>query len=265
MIDPDPQINEFLLGSLQDLVLVTTSDGVLRWVSPSCYTILGYRQEEMIGHSAKDFLYAPDLDATRAEMKSSRRGNITTFFECQYVQKDGCPVMLQWSGIWRDEVKLHVFVGRDMTGQQTLTELKEIRRTLNGLVALASPYRNIRHIEIGLSLYSLWAAFVLLHPPSNFAAFPESFWLAKKMADHEQFWGLFAISAAGTKIVGIMLTKLNHYRPGALFRVIGLSMSGVFWTIMGISAVWGNLDTMFGGSGLIFGPLALWFALRVSK
>jgi PAS domain-containing protein len=57
-----------------DLILVTDRQGNFTRVSPSCWAILGYRTEEMIGHSAVKFIHHDDLDPTRSEMRAARRG-----------------------------------------------------------------------------------------------------------------------------------------------------------------------------------------------
>jgi len=62
----------------QDLILVTDTKGSFVQVSPSSMTILGYRPEEMIGHSAVEFIHPEDLDNTRQEMRSARRGRTWT-------------------------------------------------------------------------------------------------------------------------------------------------------------------------------------------
>jgi PAS domain S-box-containing protein len=78
-----------------DLILVTDRHGDFIRVSPSSATLLGYDPEEMIGHSATEFIYTDDLDPTRNEMRLARRGQQTRHFETQYVHKDG---HLGWRG-----------------------------------------------------------------------------------------------------------------------------------------------------------------------
>ena len=81
-------------------------------------TILGYRPEEMIGHSAVEFIHPDDLDSTREEMRSARRGQQMRNFETRYVHKDGQAVTLTWMGTWSEPVRRHFFVGRDLTEKQ---------------------------------------------------------------------------------------------------------------------------------------------------
>jgi PAS domain S-box-containing protein len=99
----------------QDLILVTDTAGNLVQVSPSSMTILGYQPEEMIGHSAVEFIYPDDLDSTRAEMRAARRGLQMRNFETRYVHKDGQAVTLTWMGTWSEPVRRHFFIGRDLT------------------------------------------------------------------------------------------------------------------------------------------------------
>ena len=116
----------------QDLILVTDPKGILVQVSPSSENILGYVPEEMVGHSAIDFIHGDDLDSTREEMRAARRGKLTRNFDSRYVHKDGREVMLSWMGIWSEPVRRHFFVGRDMTDsrrtQETLRESEQLAR-----------------------------------------------------------------------------------------------------------------------------------------
>jgi PAS domain S-box-containing protein len=116
----------------QDLILVTDPKGVLVQVSPSSETILGYVPEEMVGHSAINFIYGEDLDPTREQMRAARRGRQTRNFDSRYVHKDGRIVMLSWMGTWSEPVRRHFFVGRDMTehwrARETLRESEQLAR-----------------------------------------------------------------------------------------------------------------------------------------
>jgi PAS domain S-box-containing protein len=99
----------------QDLILVTDTAGSFVQVSPSSMIILGYRPEEMIGHSAVEFIHPDDLDSTRAEMRAARHGRQMRNFETRYVHKNGEAVTLTWMGTWSEPVRRHFFVGRDLT------------------------------------------------------------------------------------------------------------------------------------------------------
>jgi PAS domain S-box-containing protein len=103
----------------QDLILVTDTTGTFVQVSPSSMAILGIRPEEMIGHSATEFIHPDDLESTRQEMRLARRGYLMRNFETRYIHKDGHAVNLSWMGSWSEPVRRHFFVGRDLTEKQT--------------------------------------------------------------------------------------------------------------------------------------------------
>jgi len=107
----------------QDLILVTDPAGNFVQVSPSAMSILGYRPEDMIGHTAIEFIHPDDLENTRNEMRSARRGRQMRNFETRYVHKDGHPVTLTWMGTWSEPVRRHFFIGRDLTEKQAAEAL----------------------------------------------------------------------------------------------------------------------------------------------
>src|SRR6266567_3120244 len=102
----------------QDLILVTDGFGNFIQVSPSVKDILGFSPDDMIGHSATDFIHPDDLENTRNEMRAARRGQTTRSFEARYYHFDGHEVSLNWMGTWSEPVKRHFFIGRDLTEKQ---------------------------------------------------------------------------------------------------------------------------------------------------
>jgi PAS domain S-box-containing protein len=98
-----------------DLILVTDTAGNFIQVSPSVTAILGYQPSDMIGHSAVEFIHPDDLENTRSEMRSARRGLSKQNFETRYIGKDGIAVALNWTGTWSEPVQRHFFIGRDLT------------------------------------------------------------------------------------------------------------------------------------------------------
>jgi PAS domain S-box-containing protein len=109
---------ERIFETSQDLILVTDTKGTFVQVSPSSTAILGIKPEEMIGHSAVEFIHPDDLESTRIEMRAARRGHLMRNFETRYIHKDGHAVSLFWMGTWSEPVRRHFFVGRDLTEKQ---------------------------------------------------------------------------------------------------------------------------------------------------
>ena len=124
-------------------------------VSPSAAVILGYRPDEMVGHSAAAFLYPDDLDSTRSEMRLARRGRQMRNFQCRYVHRDGRIVPLTWTGVWSEPDQQHFFIGRDMTEHVNLErQLRQAQKMeaigqLTG--GIAHDFNNILTVIIGMA------------------------------------------------------------------------------------------------------------------
>jgi PAS domain S-box-containing protein len=148
-------INQRIFDTSLDLILVVDRRGFFLRVSPSSLAILGYRPEEMIGRSAKDFVHPDDLESTRSNMKLARRGGLTRNFECRYIHKTGRPVMLAWKGVWSEPDEQYFFIGRDMTerialeGQLRHSQKMEAIGQLTG--GVAHDFNNILTVIIGMN------------------------------------------------------------------------------------------------------------------
>jgi PAS domain S-box-containing protein len=146
-------INQRIFETSLDLILVVDRRGTLLRVSPSALTILGYDPSEMIGHTAKEFLYPPDLDNTRNEMRLGRRGRLMRNFECRYVHKGGRVVPLSWMGVWSEPEQQHFFIGRDISDREVVAErLRQAQRMdaigqLTG--GMAHDFNNLLGVVIG--------------------------------------------------------------------------------------------------------------------
>jgi PAS domain S-box-containing protein len=121
-----------LVETSLDLILVTDRGGKFIEVSPSAMAILGYRPDEMTGHTGSLFIHPDDLERARSEMRQARRSGTTRNFDCRYVHKNGRAVTLNWSGVWLKGEGTHFFIGRDVT------EAKRIERLKNEFIATVS-------------------------------------------------------------------------------------------------------------------------------
>jgi PAS domain S-box-containing protein len=146
-------INQRLFETSLDLIYVVDRQGTLVRVSPSAVAILGYDPSEMLGRSAKDFLYPPDLENTRNEMRQARRGRARRNFECRYIHKNGRIVPLAWAGIWSEPEQQFFFIGRDVSDREaTEQRLREAQRMdavgqLSG--GMAHDFNNLLGVIIG--------------------------------------------------------------------------------------------------------------------
>jgi len=121
-----PEERRRLFETSLDLILITDRYGNSSG-SAKLLAILGYSPDEMIGHSAVDFICPDDLEATRKEMRLARGGRQTRNFESRYIHKQGRIVTLAWSGVCQSQSKKHFFFGRDMTERKEAEEkLKQL-------------------------------------------------------------------------------------------------------------------------------------------
>jgi PAS domain S-box-containing protein len=118
----------------QDLILILDSRGKVVQVSPSCESILGYRPDEVIGHSGAEFIHPDDMETWHAEMRAERRGDRPSMSDTRIFHKDGHAVTLSWLGTWSEPAKRYFFVGRDMTesrlAQENLRESEHLARNI---------------------------------------------------------------------------------------------------------------------------------------
>jgi len=113
----------------QDVILVTDGYGKLLQASPSATATLGYQPTEMVDRLGSDFIYPPDLDATRTEMAAARQGRAVRNFRCRYVHRDGRVVPLVWMAAWSEQDRCHFFFGRDMTDhERTEQQLRQAQK-----------------------------------------------------------------------------------------------------------------------------------------
>jgi PAS domain S-box-containing protein len=215
-----------------DLILVTDRHGTFVRVSQSVVPLLGYEPEEMVGHSASEFIHPEDLEPTRNEMRLARRGRQTRSFETRYIHKDGRVVTLAWTGAWSEPAQQHLFMGRDTTEQKLADAKLHEQKVLldaalqnmshglcmfdaNGRIVLFNEgYRAMMGLPAellqGLSLLDL---FKHRRTTGDFVGDPEEFF-ANVMADvHAGKWD----------------TKIMESQNGRTLRVADRPMAGGGW------------------------------------
>jgi hypothetical protein len=116
---------------------------------------------------------------------------------------------------------------------------------------------DIRVIEFTHALLALWCAKCLFYPPDNFQANPRSFYLLQTFSGREQFWGWLVGCAGILELIGIgLLFSFDGVAVlGWTLRVIGLSVTSMFFAMLGVSWTVGNWDN-------IAGPFILFSGIR---
>ncbi len=97
-----------------------TENGKFIKINPSCYKILGYTQEELLGRDYKDFIISEDIDKT-IKIEDSLDKNIECFnFVNRYRHKNGSTVFLSWSAKFDKHSQKLFSVATDVTEEHSL-------------------------------------------------------------------------------------------------------------------------------------------------
>lgn len=118
-------------------------------------------------------------------------------------------------------------------------------------------------VELIVTISSVWAAWKMLSGPSNYAFCPNDYALLVHFQLREQGAGFFAAIAALLMTIGLSGTLLGSCLScSTWFRCIGLAMGGVFWTVLGVSFVFGNPDSVAGVPFILMGISSWWTLIR---
>lgn len=118
-------------------------------------------------------------------------------------------------------------------------------------------------VELIVTVCSVWAAWKMLTGPSNYSLCPHDYALLVHFQVREQGAGFFAAISAVMMTLGLSGSWL-HFCPlcSTWFRCVGLAMGGVFWTVLGVSFLVGNPDSVAGVPFALMGISAWWTLIR---
>ncbi len=111
-----------LFETSADMIVVTDRERVVRRISHSCETILGYRPDEVVGSYSGAFICAADLETLRLEMELSIQGEAIRNFQTHFVHKSGHFISLALTGVWSEQAQRFFLIGRDMSEREAAEE-----------------------------------------------------------------------------------------------------------------------------------------------
>lgn len=199
-----------------ELFCVVGADGRFERVNPAWTRVLGWREDELIGHSPYEFVHSADLDATRnVASVDAADGRRIQAIENRYRHRDGSVRWLHWSGY---ELEGRWYgIARDVTATHTshdaLRASEQRSRAIvaalrEGILVVEADGRirecNDRFAEmVGLRVDEI----VGLRPP-----FP---WWTEEQ--HEE---LAKAQTAGLGTDGVTVEFTFRHRAGRRFRVL---------------------------------------------
>ncbi|WP_053955492.1 PAS domain-containing sensor histidine kinase [Inediibacterium massiliense] len=102
-----------ITNSMCDMISQVNAQGMIEYVSPSCMSISGYKEEELIGKSIFDFVHPKDLDRVLSISQKAIEEHIETRVECRYLHADG-------HYIWIEEVGRPCYDGNEKNIYSTI-------------------------------------------------------------------------------------------------------------------------------------------------
>jgi PAS domain S-box-containing protein len=84
-----------LAENSSDVIIRTSSDGAVGYVSPSCRSVLGYETEEMVGHADSRGIHPDDLTVVRGALASMTASEKIATCEFRARRKDGSYVWVE--------------------------------------------------------------------------------------------------------------------------------------------------------------------------
>ena len=108
-----------LWNASPDLLIVATPEGVYTRANPAWLTILGYREDEVVGRAATDFLHPNDVQATERALAIAQVGELPPYI-CRFRQKDGDYRWISWAAA-PDRGEIFA-IGRDLTAAREADE-----------------------------------------------------------------------------------------------------------------------------------------------
>lgn len=99
-----------------DVMLVASFEATITAINPAWTTVLGWKEDELIGRSFLDLIHPDDYRATMDEVAKLGQGATTFSFENRYACKDGAYRTISWTAV-PDHSFIHA-VGRDVTEER---------------------------------------------------------------------------------------------------------------------------------------------------
>jgi PAS domain S-box-containing protein len=131
----------------QDLLVVCDFEGAITAVNPAVTRILGWEEQEFLGHNILAFIHPDDMERSRSQLERLSDGQPMQGFENRLRATSGGYRTIAWAGV-SDAGRIHA-IGRDMTEERaarrererswTLSPVLKVIATADGRVLAVNP------------------------------------------------------------------------------------------------------------------------------
>jgi PAS domain S-box-containing protein len=123
-----------LVESIKDVIYEIGANGTVNYVSPSVNQIIGYEQDEVIGHSFLEFVHPDDKAALMNAFKNLESRKYP-YFEYRYIAKNG---NIHWV---RSSTTAIIKDGKMIGGNGSMTDITEWKKANDALAESEEKYR----------------------------------------------------------------------------------------------------------------------------
>jgi PAS domain S-box-containing protein len=116
----------------QDLLVVCDFQGAITAVNPAVTRILGWEQDEFVGHDILTFIHPEDVERSRSQLGDLTQGHPMLGFENRFRGKNGDYRVIAWAGV-PEAGRIHS-IGRDMTEEHAARRERERSWTLSPVI-----------------------------------------------------------------------------------------------------------------------------------
>jgi PAS domain S-box-containing protein len=116
----------------QDLLVVCDFQGAITAVNPAVTRILGWEEDEFVGHDILTFIHPEDLKRSRTQLGRLTDGQPMQGFENRFRAKTGGYRVIAWAGV-PEAGRIHS-IGRDMTEERAARRERERSWTLSPVI-----------------------------------------------------------------------------------------------------------------------------------
>ncbi|TWI58675.1 hypothetical protein IQ22_00383 [Pseudomonas duriflava] len=137
------KLHQKIMEFTYDVLCSIDAEGRFQELSPSCYRVLGYKPEEMVGRFYREFLLPEDQEKTEQELSSITPQHPTRFFRNRYRHRQGNIVHILWTTAWSNTEKTFFAVGHDITRLVKSEEFTDAQRRILRMISLREPLNEI--------------------------------------------------------------------------------------------------------------------------
>jgi PAS domain S-box-containing protein len=116
----------------QDLLVVCDFQGMITAANPAVTRILGWEEDDFVGHNILTFIHPEDLERSRAQLGRLLEGQPMLGFENRFRARSGDHRVIAWAGV-PEAGRIHS-VGRDMTEERAARRDRERSWTLSPVI-----------------------------------------------------------------------------------------------------------------------------------